>query len=742
MNSSASTPQPPDAVSDTKTQSNGSLHGATELDSPNAPKNAQSDPIFEGKEKARAILAASLQPAPNTTPNSHPTLNSPKPMDGASSLTPGRKRSRSGTRLSHDPPPANSQATNAPSPPPTTRDLLLDQYIDRDQIAASAHIDTLERTRTLARGQREELEYLSQWRRQQQAQAVRAPTHIIYPTQKRRPGNRRARELRLSRRDRSRQAEQIEELVPVRLDLELEKLRLRDTFTWNIHDRVTPVESFAETLVEDFRLPPESYRYFTEQVQMALQEQISDYHPHPFIFEEALDPHLPHTAYKNDEMRILVRLNITIGNHTLVDQFDWDINNPTNSPEAFAAGLSHDMALSGEFTTAIAHSIREQTQLFTKGLYVAGHPFDGRPIEDSDLRDNLLSSPLTSSFRSYQSAKEFAPVFYELNDADLERTELVFSREQRQQKRSVNRRGGPVLPDLKDRLKTWRTMVISSVIPGCAESVEQSGIYRVTRSSGRGRRPWKNNVDGAGGDDEDDLLASDSDGDNSDGESLVKSTTALGATGRTRGMRGAATAAQAAMRANLQRSATPELSGLGVHHHETRTLPRRLGGPPAMTAYDMDDNDVPSLVVRLKLPKEKYRHWLREYRRGGTAPAPASTPDRRTHHGSQGAIQRDAQQNVHDASQQIERVHDMTVRGSAMGHDGMGPPRMPSGTPVGIPPHGSPGPSVSVEGHPGGASHQGMQPPPVGMLAASAPGHGQDPAQRQTWGASPATGYR
>ena len=705
----------------------------------------QQETILDSKEKAKAVLAAKLQSAPASAATSRPTSKSPipGPVEDVAVTAQSRKRSRSGTRLSRSPPP--QQSNGGPEAHRTqfsTEDLLLDQYIARDQIAAAAEVDTLERMKDLLREQREEIEHLSQWRRQQHAQALRAPTHVIYPNQRRRPGNRRARQLRLSRRDRATQGEQLEELVPVRLDLELEKLRLRDTFTWNIHDRVTPAEVFSQTLVEDFRLPPESHQFFTEQVLQSMQEQISDYHPHPFISEEPLDPHLPYTAYKNDEMRILVRLNITIGNHTLVDQFDWDINNPSNSPEAFAIGLSRDMALSGEFTTAIAHAIREQTQLFTKGLYVAGHPFDGRSIEDSDLRDNLLQSPLASSFRTFQSAKEFAPVFYELNDADLERTELVFSREQRQQKRSVNRRGGPSLPDLKDRLKTWRTMIVSPVLPGCAESIEQSGIYRVTRSSGRGRRPWKNTGDGATGDGDSDLVVSDSEGDNSDVDSVPRPS-ATGGTGRTRGMRGAATAAQAAMRANLQRSATPELQGLGAHHHETRTLPRRLGGPAAMTPNDRDDSEPPTLILKLKMPKEKYKNWLRDYRRGGLPPPPGSGTRQRTPiSGPQGSLQRDAQQNIYSASQQIERVHDQTIRGSSMGHDGMVPPRMLSTTPQGVPPQGSPRSSGFMDRNPGGASHQAMQPPPVAMLAASMPGHGQEYPQHQRWGASPAMGYR
>ncbi len=68
--------------------------------------------------------------------------------------------------------------------------------------------------------------------------------------------------------------------------------------------------------------------------------------------------------------------------------------------------MARDLSLSGEFTTAIAHCIREQCQLFTRSLYSVGHPFDGRPVEDPDLVSAFLPSPLPSVFRPQQQDKE------------------------------------------------------------------------------------------------------------------------------------------------------------------------------------------------------------------------------------------------------------------------------------------------------------------------------------------------
>ncbi|KAJ2894718.1 hypothetical protein MKZ38_007295 [Zalerion maritima] len=435
-----------------------------------------------------------------------------------------------------------------------------------------------------------------------------ADSRILYPEAKARPGKRTAPPLKWSRKDLKEQAEQHEELVPIRLDVDWDKYKLRDTFTWNLHDRVIPVEVFAAQLVEDMGIKHPAAQPVYDQVVHQIHEQIGDFYPFAFSAEDALDPELPYSAYKNDEMRILIKLNITIGAHTLVDQFEWDINNIDNEPEKFATVMAEELSLSGEFKTAIAHCIREQSQLFTKSLYTIGHPFDGRPIEDPDLLQAMLPSPLPSVFRPQQHAKEYGPFLYELSDADLERNEVIFSREQRRQKRSVNRRGGPVLPDLKERQRTIRTLIVSSVLPGAATGIEDSRLFKgvagaaaVTGRRGRAARDGE--------------ISDSEDSDDSMPDSPAMSQ--LQGTARTRGMRGAASVAHQRM-AHFGRSETPEASS--VHHHEPRTA-RRHG-------REREDTEEPAhLWVTLKIPKERLKRVLRD-QRGRRALSRSETPAR------------------------------------------------------------------------------------------------------------------
>lgn len=577
--------------------------------------------IRDGKQKAKAVLAASGL----NLVGAQADMASPAPVEAINGASPSRKRSRSGTRK-----PSQTPSQDDGAKPTASQKHLLNRYIERDLLDS---VNKYERNKHSEKvyGELNDLRHFYRDEvypvRRQTPGAIfghgyagygngvtdvplprdprAAPqTHLLYPDSAKRAGRRLAPQLKVAREKGAQQAEQIEELVPVRLDIELDRLKLRDTFTWNLHDRVTNSSLFAQTLVEDFQIPPELRQNIIQQVDREIHEQIQDYYPHAFFDDDPLDPQQSYSAYKNDEMRILIKLNITIGQHTLVDQFEWEINNPLNKPEEFARQMAADLSLSGEFTTAIAHSIREQCQMFTKSLYITGHPFDGRPVDDTDIQDNFLASPLPSVFRPMQSTKDFQPYLYELSHADLERAELSIMREQRRQKRSVNRRGGPALPDLKDRQRTVRTLVVSTVLPGAAESLEESHLFKATRKAREGRRR------GAEG------SSDDSDSDDSVVESPAPAQI-TGGTARTRGMRGAATAAQIAMRSAIGRSATPEVSTL-QNLHEPRTA-RQM-------RYEARDESVPEstgLLVKLRIAPAK----LREFQRNPRAFAkPASTP--------------------------------------------------------------------------------------------------------------------
>ncbi|KAJ2370046.1 SWI/SNF chromatin-remodeling complex subunit, partial [Coemansia sp. RSA 2607] len=100
-----------------------------------------------------------------------------------------------------------------------------------------------------------------------------APVSLIMPGQRKlAPG--RLPTLRFSRRQLQHQAEQREVLVPIRLDLDADGFRLRDTFTWDLNNELVTPQRFAQNLCTDLDLPVES---FAAAVVQAIEEQLDDF---------------------------------------------------------------------------------------------------------------------------------------------------------------------------------------------------------------------------------------------------------------------------------------------------------------------------------------------------------------------------------------------------------------------------------------------------------------------------------
>jgi len=101
---------------------------------------------------------------------------------------------------------------------------------------------------------------------------------ILYPKERKRI-RRYLREFAYSREMQRSAALQEETLVPVRLDIDFDKYKLRDTMTWNLCDSIIPMDLFAEYLCEDYGLPLAG---FAKDIERSLRAQVAEYHPHKF----------------------------------------------------------------------------------------------------------------------------------------------------------------------------------------------------------------------------------------------------------------------------------------------------------------------------------------------------------------------------------------------------------------------------------------------------------------------------
>ncbi|KAF5352064.1 hypothetical protein D9758_009401 [Tetrapyrgos nigripes] len=160
-----------------------------------------------------------------------------------------------------------------------------------------------------------------------------------------------------------------------------------------------------------------------------------------------------------EDMRIVIKLDIIVGSMKLDDQFEWDLDNPTASPEQFAEVYAQDLGLGGEFKTAIAHAIREQVQTYQKSLYIVGRPSDNTPIQDEDLRSAFLPN-LSEGARAIDQVQSFTPHLNYLSDGEIERNEKERDKDMnKRRKRNTRGRRGANLPD-REPIRTHRTPAI------------------------------------------------------------------------------------------------------------------------------------------------------------------------------------------------------------------------------------------------------------------------------------------
>ncbi|WCJ32002.1 SWI/SNF-related matrix-associated actin-dependent regulator of chromatin subfamily B member 1 [Euphorbia peplus] len=136
-----------------------------------------------------------------------------------------------------------------------------------------------------------------------------------------------------------------ENLVPIRLDLEIDGQRLKDTFTWNPSDPDSEIVVFSKRTAKDLKLPPA----FVMQIAQSIQTQLTEFR-----------------SYEGQDMftgeKILpIKLDLRV-NHTLIkDQFLWDLNNFDSDPEDFAKTFCKDMGIEDpEVGPAVSFAIREQ----------------------------------------------------------------------------------------------------------------------------------------------------------------------------------------------------------------------------------------------------------------------------------------------------------------------------------------------------------------------------------------------
>jgi len=197
-----------------------------------------------------------------------------------------------------------------------------------------------------------------------------------------------------------------EALIPIRLDMEFDGQKLRDCFTWNKNESMLTPEQFAELLCDDMDLNPMS---FVPAIAGSIRQQVEAYPDEP-------------TDDTATDQRVILKLNIHVGNVSLVDQFEWDMSEPQNSPEDFSQKLCAELGLGGEFITAISYSIRGQLSWHQRT-----YAFSESPLSQVEV-----------AIRNQSEADTWCPFLETLTDAEMEKKIRDQDRNTRRMRRLAN----------------------------------------------------------------------------------------------------------------------------------------------------------------------------------------------------------------------------------------------------------------------------------------------------------------
>ncbi|KAF1792474.1 Lambda repressor-like, DNA-binding domain [Phytophthora cactorum] len=171
-------------------------------------------------------------------------------------------------------------------------------------------------------------------------------------------------------------------LIPIRLDIDVEGYRYIDSFSWNLYEKDFTYETFAAALVRDLDLP----NCFYKRIAKSIQEQV-----------EKAKKSLPWNEAVTGESLHPIFINLRLNDTIYIDRFEWDLNNPNNSPERFAQVVCEDLGLSGEFEAQVALSIREQLCDYSR-------------LIREGLKDRVSRlPPVTAAFRDRLDAEAWGP---------------------------------------------------------------------------------------------------------------------------------------------------------------------------------------------------------------------------------------------------------------------------------------------------------------------------------------------
>ncbi|GAA6028184.1 hypothetical protein JCM8097_006903 [Rhodosporidiobolus ruineniae] len=217
-------------------------------------------------------------------------------------------------------------------------------------------------------------------------------------------------------------AEQVGHFVPIQIDLDVDSFKVRDSFIWNVHEKLVTPEAFARIFCDDLDLPHSYIEQVTQQIQAQIAEQAG-------IAEFGLRSEQEEKDAVEKDLRVIVNLDVQIGTLHLTDRLEWDLSSSL-TPELFASTLVRDLSLDTNAAPVIATAIHEELFRLKRSIIEMGLV----GVSEAVMRKRG-AKPLEGIWREWNDAQTYGPKIERLSLDELDRVEQDRERAIRRAKR-------------------------------------------------------------------------------------------------------------------------------------------------------------------------------------------------------------------------------------------------------------------------------------------------------------------
>ncbi|CAG8710575.1 3803_t:CDS:2, partial [Acaulospora colombiana] len=221
-------------------------------------------------------------------------------------------------------------------------------------------------------------------------------------------------------------------LIPIRIEIDTDNLRIRDCFTWNLNESLITPNHFALLFCADLHLDPAYAEQIANQIRAQLEENGAT---------AALD--LPVNTEREGEIlheddagpgdcRVVLQIDVQIGTKHLLDHIEWDLRSSL-TPEEFTKLFCADVGLTSEAMPMVAHAIHEEMLKHKKdviewGVLEGGGEWKSHAAGLGNAWGRKGKGPkrMKGIWRDWAEivSGDYAPRIEELTAEELERREL------------------------------------------------------------------------------------------------------------------------------------------------------------------------------------------------------------------------------------------------------------------------------------------------------------------------------